>query len=73
MKFDDWLNEIENYSLRIERLYDDIDMITGVDKTASEAVRNRSLLLGWMKAAYDEGYNQARYDTAKLIWDHDKA
>lgn len=58
MTFDQWLNEIENYSLRIERLYDDIDTITGVDKTASEAVRNRALMLGWLRAAYSVGYEQ---------------
>ena len=63
MTFDEWLNEIENYSLRIERLYDDLDTITGVDRTASEAVRNRSLLLSWMKAAYDVGYEQGRHDS----------
>lgn len=59
MTFDQWLNEIENYSLRIERLYDDIDTVTGVDKTASEAVRNRGLIMSWMKAAYDVGYEDA--------------
>jgi hypothetical protein len=57
MTFDEWLNEIENYSLRIERLYDDLDAITGVDKTASESVRNRALMLGWLKAAYETGYS----------------
>ena len=61
MTFDEWLNEIENYSLRIERLYDDIDTVTGVDKTASEAARNRSLILSWMKAAYDVGYEDASH------------
>ncbi len=59
MTFDQWLNEIENYSLRIERLYDDIDTVTGVDKTVSEAVRNRSLILSWMKAAYQVGREHA--------------
>lgn len=63
MTFDEWLNEIENYSLRIERLYDDLDTITGVDKTASEAIRNRALLLGWMKAAYNVGYEQGLHDS----------
>lgn len=70
--FDRWLQEIQGYAQRIERLYDDIDMITGVDKTLSEHMRNRSLLLGWLKAAYEEGYNQARYDTMKLYWDDGK-
>lgn len=63
MTFDEWLNEIENFSLRIERLYDDLDTITGVDKTASEAIRNRALFLGWMKAAYNVGYEQGLHDS----------
>lgn len=55
MTFDEWLTEIENYSLRVERLYDDIDTLTGVDKTLSEQIRNRGIILNWLKAAYEVG------------------
>lgn len=71
-KFSKWFNEIEGFALRGERFYDDLDTITGIDKTASEASRNTSLMLDWLKAAYEEGYNQARYDTMKLYWDDGK-
>ena len=26
----------------------------------------------WLRSAYEEGYNQARYDTLKLYWDDGK-
>ena len=62
MTFDEWLNEIENYSLRVERMYDDLDMMTGVPKTASEARRNQIVFMGWLRAAYNVGYEQGRND-----------
>jgi hypothetical protein len=51
MTFDEWLDEIENYSARWERLRCDIPDVDSV------------VLIQWLRAAYDvgydEGYNEA--------------
>jgi hypothetical protein len=52
MTFDEWLNEIESFSLRMERIYDDLV------KRPKDPVDNWLQIKGWLKAAYDEGYNQ---------------
>ena len=65
MKFEDWFNETENFGLRSERFYDDLLSYKwdGVDA---------EFFAKWLKAAYEEGYNQSRYDTMKLYWDDGK-
>jgi hypothetical protein len=60
MTFDDWLHEKENYSLRIERLYDDIDVITGVANNAAEDFTNKVTIMSWLEAAYQAGYEQGK-------------
>lgn len=59
MKFDEWMNQQEKYSTRVDRLYDDIDMITGVPKSPIESARSKNIILGWLKAAYNVGYEHA--------------
>jgi hypothetical protein len=44
-EFYDWLNELENFSTRAERLYEDFP-----------EVKNLKLLRGWMEAAFTIGY-----------------
>jgi len=59
MTFDEWMNRQEKYSSRVDRLYDDIDMITGVPKSPIESARSKNIILGWLKAAYNVGYEHA--------------
>lgn len=63
MKFEDWFYEQEGFALRAERFYSEIDPDSRIDT---------KLLVSWLKAAYEEGYNQSRYDTMKLYWDDGK-
>jgi len=44
-EFYNWLNELENFSTRAERLYEDFP-----------EVKNLKLLRGWMEAAFTIGY-----------------
>lgn len=53
MKFDEWFNGIEVYSLRSERFYDDLDH----HKEGSEGSYNRMAV--WLKAAYEAGHDEA--------------
>lgn len=48
MTFEDWLNEIENYSCRQERILTELD-----------DCRRTGILLSWLRAAYDVGYEHA--------------
>jgi hypothetical protein len=59
MTFDEWMYQQQKYSTREERLYDDIDMITGVAKTPIESIRSKNIILGWLKAAYNVGHEHA--------------
>lgn len=68
MKFDEWFHEIENFALRSERFYEEMDMLFGKELTRENMIK----IVSWLKAAYEEGYNQARYDTMKLFWDDGK-
>lgn len=52
MTFDEWLNEIESFSLRSERIYDDLV------KRPKDPVDNWLQIKNWLEAAYYEGYNQ---------------
>lgn len=51
MTFEEWLDEIEVYSTRMERLMDDIN---SPDPTF------RDLILKWLRAAYEVGYAHGR-------------
>jgi len=65
MKFDEWFNETETFSLRSERFYDDL-------LTYKWDGVNAEHLIKWLQAAYEEGYNQAKYDVMKIYWDDGK-
>lgn len=44
LSVDDWLNEIEGFALRLERLYEDIGSLPD---------RDRDLVLSWIHGAFD--------------------
>lgn len=50
MKFEDWFYEVENFGLRAERFYNEIDPDSKTDSKA---------LVSWLKAAYDVGHAHA--------------
>jgi hypothetical protein len=56
MTFNEWLNESEGFSLRMERAYDDLV------KNPKDPVDNWNQIKEWLKAAYEEGYNQGLND-----------
>jgi hypothetical protein len=49
--FDDWLNETEGFSLRMERIYDDLV------KNPVDSVDNWKQIKDWLQAAYNEGFD----------------
>ena len=53
MSFEEWLDEVEVFSLRRERFLYDLDH----HKEGSEGSYNRMLV--WLKAAYDAGADAA--------------
>lgn len=54
MQFDEWFNEIEVFSIRSERFYDDLDH----HKEGVQGSYNRMAV--WLKAAYAAGYEQGK-------------
>ena len=64
MDFEKWFHEQQAFSLRSEWFYEEMDLLTGGGPQDS--------IVKWLKAAYEEGYGQARYDTMKLYWDDGK-
>ena len=52
MTFDEWLDGIEVFSSRLERLYEDLNDYQG---------DNIEIVLKWLEAAYEVGY-EAGYD-----------
>ena len=44
MKFEDWLYETENFSLRVERIFEEIP------------IENNGRLIKWLEAAFKVGY-----------------
>lgn len=53
MTFDEWLDEIEVYGSRKERLMDDINNINSPHPSYND------LILLWLRAAYEVGYEHA--------------
>ena len=49
--FDEWLNESEGFSLRMERIYDDLV------KNPKDAIDNWKQIKEWLQAAYNEGFD----------------
>jgi hypothetical protein len=53
--FDGWLNETEGFSLRMERIYNDLV------KNPVDSVDNWKQIKDWLQAAYNEGFDNG-YD-----------
>ena len=51
MTFEEWLNEIEVFGVRLERLYEDLNDYQG---------DNIEIVTRWLKAAYDVGYEAGK-------------
>ncbi len=54
--FDGWLNETEGFSLRMERIYDDLV------KNPKDTVDNWQQIKVWVQAAYNEGCDNGYSD-----------
>lgn len=50
MTFDEWLYEVENSSLRLERLMEEVP------------TANSGRLIKWLEAAYKMGYDHRNYE-----------
>jgi hypothetical protein len=55
MTFNEWLNESEGFSLRMERIYDNLV------RSPKDPVDNWIQIKDWLEAAYEVGYSQG-YD-----------
>lgn len=51
MKFEEWLDEIEVFSARWERLHSDFPNLD---------INEREILIKWLRAAYDVGYDDSK-------------
>lgn len=60
MKFEDWFDEIENFSLRSERFFEDLnDYDPGI---------NPEIVIKWLRAAYEAGKeHKSREGTASVF------
>jgi hypothetical protein len=54
MTFYDWFDQIENFSTRSERFYNEIDPDSRTDAKA---------LISWLRAAYEAGYEHRLFQT----------
>jgi hypothetical protein len=54
-KFDQWWNQMEGFSLRAERFYDDVDS------------GDHAQLVRWLRAAYMQGVRDADAETAESL------
>lgn len=60
MTFDEWLDEIENFTTRRERLNEDVDFAAIMTGHMSHNLA-RTRMYVWLEAAYKVGY-EAGYD-----------
>ena len=58
MKFEDWFDEIENFSLRSERFFSDLNEY--------EPGINPEIVVKWLKAAFEVGYDAG--SSAEAEW-----
>jgi hypothetical protein len=61
--FEEWLNELEGFSLRMERAYDDLVI------KPKDTVDNWEQIKIWLKAAFDAGYEAGEINKQFLIQD----
>jgi hypothetical protein len=59
--FEDWLNELEGYSLRGERAYDDLVL------HPKDEIDNWKTIKQWLKGAFDAGYEAGESNKLPLI------
>lgn len=62
-KFDEYFNEVENYSLRSERFYDSFDNFTNKQALAA------SMKL-WLEAAFIQGAKTMADDSVETLFDY---
>lgn len=53
MKFEEWLHYIESFSLRSEKIFD--ELILYPEKNNADQFNN---IIDWLKCAYDAGYKE---------------
>ena len=51
-QFDEWFGELEGYTLRYERFWDDFDQAKNKND-----YNNMKLMVKWMRTAYEMGYH----------------
>jgi hypothetical protein len=56
--FEDWLDEIEGFSLRMERIYDDLIL------NPKNNVENWKSIREYLKSAYEAGYDNAKLENS---------
>lgn len=61
--FEDWLDELEGFSLRMERAYDDLVV------NPKDSVDNWKNIKEWLKGAFDAGYEAGELNKQFLIQD----
>jgi hypothetical protein len=61
--FEEWLNELEGFSLRMERVYDDLVV------NPKDTIDNWKQIKIWLKAAFDGGYEAGEINKQFLIQD----
>jgi len=61
--FEEWLNEIEVFSLRMERVYDNLVV------NPKDGVDNWKHIKEWLNAAFDAGYKAGELNKQTLIQD----
>jgi hypothetical protein len=59
--FEEWLNESEGFSLRMERAYDDLVV------NPKDEVDNWQNIKQWLKGAFDAGYEAGEFNKLYLI------
>jgi hypothetical protein len=59
--FEDWLNEIEGFSLRSERAYDDLV------KNPKDPVDNWNDIKTWLQAAYIAGWDGSKAHIREML------
>lgn len=69
-KFNQWYNEVESFSLRSERLEDDISLIRS-DAVAPE--KRLEMVKRWLMAAYRQGAVDMADDTLDTLGDYGTA
>jgi len=61
--FNDWLDQLEGFSLRMERVYDDLVV------NPKDNVDNWKNIREWLKGAFDAGYEAGELNKEFLIQD----